>query len=72
MRHRLQSVFIKSSSCIMAKNARSGIAVLDEEKYRQLLWDHKPITDFWRIGKGTADRLGKYGIYTNETGSLGR
>ena len=48
----------------MAKNARSGIAVLDEEKYRQLLWDHKPITDFWRIGKGTADRLGKYGIYS--------
>ena len=49
---------------IMAENARGGIAVLDEEKYRQLLWDHKPITDFWRIGKGTADRLGKYGIYT--------
>ncbi len=40
------------------------IAELDEMSYRRLLWDHTPITDFWRVGKGYAKRLEKYGIYT--------
>ena len=40
------------------------IAELDEMSYRKLLWDHKPITDFWRIGRGTARRLSKLNIYT--------
>ena len=40
------------------------IAGLDEMAYRKLLWGHTPITDFWRIGKGYAKRLAKYGIYT--------
>ena len=40
------------------------IAVLDEMSYRKLLWNHTPITDFWRVGKGYAKRLEKYGIYT--------
>ena len=40
------------------------IAGLDEMTYRKLLWDHKPITDFWRVGKGYAKRLEKYRIYT--------
>ena len=40
------------------------IAELDERSYRQQLWDHQPITDFWRVGKGTAARLAKYGMYT--------
>ena len=40
------------------------IATLDEMSYRQLLWDHKPITDFWRVGGGTARRLAKYKIFT--------
>lgn len=38
------------------------IAELDEMKYRQLLWTHRPITDFWRVGRGIARRLEKYGI----------
>ena len=40
------------------------IAELDEKKFRQELWDHKPITDFWRVGRGTARKLEKYGILT--------
>lgn len=40
------------------------IAELDEISYRKLLWGHKPITDFWRIGSGTARRLAKMKIYT--------
>ncbi len=40
------------------------IAELDEMKFRRELWSHKPITDFWRIGKGTAKKLAKYGMYT--------
>ena len=42
----------------------SRIAQLDEEGYRRLLWDHQPITDFWRIGRGYARRLEKVGIRT--------
>ncbi len=40
------------------------IAELDEMSFRRLLWDHKPLTDFWRIGKGTARRLAKLNIFT--------
>ena len=40
------------------------IAYLDEQSYKDLLWAHTPITDFWRVGGGTAERLGKLGIYT--------
>ena len=40
------------------------IAELDEKKYRELLWCHRPITDFWRIGKGIAERLEKIQCYT--------
>lgn len=40
------------------------IAELDEMSYRRLLWGHKPLTDFWRIGKGTARRLARMNIYT--------
>ena len=40
------------------------IAELDEKSYRRLLWDHKPLTDFWRVGRGIEARLNKYGIYT--------
>lgn len=40
------------------------IAELDEFSYRSMLWDHKPITDFWRIGSGIARRLAPYGIDT--------
>ncbi|HZJ99833.1 MAG TPA: DNA methylase, partial [Tissierellaceae bacterium] len=40
------------------------IAELDEVSYRRLLWGHRPITDFWRVGKGYAKRLQKQGLYT--------
>ncbi len=40
------------------------IAELDEMTYRRELWDHKPLTDFWRIGNGTARRLERRCIYT--------
>ena len=40
------------------------IAELDIASYRRELWDHKPLTDFWRVGKATARRLDKYFIRT--------
>lgn len=40
------------------------IAQLDEMSYRRQLWTHRPITDFWRVGKGYAKKLAQYGIYT--------
>ena len=40
------------------------IAELDEISYRRQLWDHKPLTDFWRVGRGTAKRLAQVGIFT--------
>ncbi len=54
---------------IVAKHAPpdahgARIAELDCAGYRKTLWDHRPITDFWQVGGGTAARLGKCGIYT--------
>ena len=40
------------------------IAELDEQSYRELLWEHQPLTDFWMIGGGTVARLAKLGIRT--------
>lgn len=40
------------------------IAQLDELSYRKLLWDHRPLTDFWRVGRGYARKLEKIGIRT--------
>ncbi len=40
------------------------IAYLDEKLYREKLWSHTPITDFWRVGKGYATKLKAHGIYT--------
>lgn len=40
------------------------IAQLDELSYRQKLWSHTPLTDFWRVGKGYAKKLEKAGIFT--------
>ena len=40
------------------------IAELDEKTYRQYLWAHTPITDFWRVGRGYARKLAEYGMYT--------
>jgi len=40
------------------------IAELDEMSYRRQLWDHRPLTSFWRVGKGIAQKLESYGIDT--------
>ena len=40
------------------------IAELDEMTYRRTLWEHTPLTDFWRVGKGYAEKLASVGIYT--------
>lgn len=40
------------------------IAELDEMTYRRKLWTHRPLTDFWRIGRGYAKRLEEHGLYT--------
>ena len=40
------------------------IACLDERSYRDLLWDHQPLTDFWRVGRGYARKLKAHGLYT--------
>ncbi len=54
---------------IVAKHAEPNeigvrIAEIDEMSYRKLLWDHKPLTSFWRIGKGIANKLEKNSLYT--------
>ena len=49
---------------IQAKHAPDFIAELDENQYREQLWDHKPITDFWNVGPGTSKRLWDRGITT--------
>ena len=54
---------------IVAKKMKPGsngsrIAYLDEKSYRELLWDHRPLTDFWRIGRGYEKKLNERGIHT--------
>ena len=40
------------------------IAELDEMSYRKILWDHRPLTNFWRIGRGYSSKLEEHGLYT--------
>lgn len=49
---------------IVAKHVDDHIGVLDEFSYREQLWEHKPLSDFWRIGSRTEKKLAGYGIYT--------
>lgn len=49
---------------ITAKHVKDNIGYLNEELYRKTLWQHKPLTDFWRVGAGTAKRLAGFGILT--------
>lgn len=54
---------------IVAKHSEADengvrIASLNEKSYRKILWNHRPITDFWRVGRGYARRLSRYGMYT--------
>ncbi len=48
---------------ITAKHNPNNIGYLDEEKYKKELWHHKPLSDFWQIGKGIERRLNKMGIF---------
>lgn len=47
---------------ITAKHSQDNMSYLDEDLFKQLIWHHKPITDIWMIGPGTAKRLAKFGI----------
>ena len=49
---------------ITAKHTKDHIGYLDEELYRKTLWNHRPLTDFWRIGSGITKRLSNAGILT--------
>ena len=49
---------------ITAKSSGDFIGYLDRETYINTLWDHRPLTDFWRIGPGTARKLARIGIDT--------
>lgn len=54
---------------IVAKKAPADkdgvrIAELDEQSYREQLWDYRPLTKFWRVGRGIAEKLAPYGIDT--------
>jgi DNA polymerase V len=49
---------------IPADNNGMRIAELDEMSYRHLLWSHRPLTDFWRVGKGYAKKLEEHGLFT--------
>ena len=49
---------------ISAKHSPDFIGELDEKTYLETLWDHRPLTDFWRVGKGISNRLATYGIMT--------
>lgn len=54
---------------IVAKHAepdKNGVRIgeVNEISYRKILWEHKPLTDFWRVGRGYAKKLEKYGMYT--------
>ena len=48
---------------ISAKHNPSNIGILNEHLYKQTLWHHQPITDFWHVGRGIAKRLAKYQIF---------
>lgn len=47
---------------ITAKHVSDHIGMLTEEEYQRTLWNHRPITDFWRVGSGIANRLARCGI----------
>lgn len=49
---------------ILAKHSPDHIGELSEESFKEKLWDHRPLTDFWRIGRGTENRLMHSGLFT--------
>ena len=51
---------------IVAKHVDDHIGILDEYSFRERLWQHQPLSDFWQIGNRTQRKLNQYGIYTME------
>ena len=51
---------------LTAKKCADHMGYLDEQTYVKTLWNHKPITDFWHVAKGTASRLARFGIFDME------
>lgn len=51
---------------IVAKHVDDHIGILDEQSYKEKLWSHKPLSDFWQIGSRTQRKLNGYGIHTME------
>lgn len=49
---------------ISAKHTKDHLGYLDEDTFKKTLWEHTPITDFWQIAKGTANRLRSLGLFT--------
>lgn len=49
---------------IKAKNTKTNIAFLDEETFKEELWDHRPLSDFWQIAHGIESRLNRLGLFT--------
>ena len=49
---------------ITAKHNKDRIGFLDEEKFKNELWDHRPLSDFWQIARGIETRLNRLGLYT--------
>ena len=49
---------------IVAKHSPNNIGILDEDSYCKRLWNHTPLTDFWRIGPGISRRLASSGMLT--------
>lgn len=47
---------------ITAKHAKDNMGILDEQLYRETLWHHKPVSDFWQVGRGIPKRLEKYSV----------
>ncbi len=57
------AMYIVAKRCPADKDG-VRIAELDEMSYRKTLWSHRPLTDFWRVGKGYSRKLAQYGMYT--------
>ena len=60
----IDEVFIDATDYLNTYENGVRIAELDEMSYRRQLWSHRPITDFWRVGKGYAKKLEEHGLFT--------
>ncbi len=56
----------KTALDLLAKHSPENLASLDEESYQKSLWRHRPLSDFWRIGKSMEARLNQIGLFTME------